>query len=1033
MPRGKDWTKFDREQRQMAMKEDMTTNDLNIDMVGSLRGKLEDLQDEFSEALDRMKEATSRYSVDQSRIMERWNNKYFEVYRNKADEVSSSFSELMDQIKQFMEEDEIELLEDVFDNQKQQFNIYNAYYQREMKKERKTLKTFFQDAKNGMEQMSEKFGNVTDIVNAINISSIRDSLEGGSDSTVDVISEVARIRGESYDAINKYKESLTEEDTYGGKVSASDIMSVWKITGATDEYLAEISGYMAMFLKETETSNDSVSELVYWSQRGGRTSEDLYKILDDLSSVRQFGGIDAAAITDNLQEMVNYLDPNNISSYIAATAAAQKNDLNIDVLNDALRGMAEGGMTQETIYALSQIESYGRIGSGSLVSTLEQGDYEQMMNLYAEAMKNIAGENGTVQGIIAGETGIPLEEITKYSEINTDEFADLIKSINENTDTVASMSDTVGYVSDWDEAMNKASVSWIGDFFDKFQTWTKDHPILTSIAGAAMTGIFAGVGTVVGGTVLNYITKGKAGKLLARLGKHGDDIVKATDDIGDLVKGVDRIDDAVDATRSLDATDNIVDAAKSLERSAESLDNVTDAAKGISKGRGVWKLFEGVDVAKDTKEAVKTMKETKGFIKGIKKASKKGVGGPLVDLVIDSVVGAVDFATSDGRNDKVEAAGTGIGQLAGDILGWVAAGPIGGLAGGWAGSQVGEMLSDSVNFGIDNYGKWWKGFLLGDKGKTLVEQKQEKWARATAKSKYGGLPSDYGLPEVFDENLDATTGDINFDAMENDLTGLNKSRMESKFGMDVEELEKWRTSDEYKNYLDAENYVVSPKGYVYKKSDLDDLMNTITEGSLEYNAKYDPEGRGYYSVWKGSQDQYDAYLSSHTFWGNTNEKNTKGLVSDAYMQNEIENTEAIKDLSSSIDDLRKYLEDRGKDTESWDNLKIMKEYVAMVNGSHETGLESVPFDGYVAELHKNERVLTASEASALDSIVEPIIQVDGTVINMSETLVSIAEILSEGFAYLGKKMDNIKVNVNNIQKASRQSSTSQFFAGLFNN
>ena len=33
------------------------------------------------------------------------------------------------------------------------------------------------------------------------------------------------------------------------------------------------------------------------------------------------------------------------------------------------------------------------------------------------------------------------------------------------------------------------------------------------------------------------------------------------------------------------------------------------------------------------------------------------------------------------------------------------------------------------------------------------------------------------------------------------------------------------------------------------------------------------------------------------------------------------------------------------------------------NGSHAGGLAYVPFDGYIAELHKGERVLTASEAS----------------------------------------------------------------------
>ena len=51
----------------------------------------------------------------------------------------------------------------------------------------------------------------------------------------------------------------------------------------------------------------------------------------------------------------------------------------------------------------------------------------------------------------------------------------------------------------------------------------------------------------------------------------------------------------------------------------------------------------------------------------------------------------------------------------------------------------------------------------------------------------------------------------------------------------------------------------------------------------------------------------------------------------------------------------------------WKSLSVAQNYqitgtIAPVNGSHASGLNYVPFDGYIAELHKGERVLTADEA-----------------------------------------------------------------------
>lgn len=45
-----------------------------------------------------------------------------------------------------------------------------------------------------------------------------------------------------------------------------------------------------------------------------------------------------------------------------------------------------------------------------------------------------------------------------------------------------------------------------------------------------------------------------------------------------------------------------------------------------------------------------------------------------------------------------------------------------------------------------------------------------------------------------------------------------------------------------------------------------------------------------------------------------------------------------------------------------------------IDGSHESGLDYVPFDGYVAQLHKGERVQTASQASSSDDVANEIRQ-----------------------------------------------------------
>jgi hypothetical protein len=66
----------------------------------------------------------------------------------------------------------------------------------------------------------------------------------------------------------------------------------------------------------------------------------------------------------------------------------------------------------------------------------------------------------------------------------------------------------------------------------------------------------------------------------------------------------------------------------------------------------------------------------------------------------------------------------------------------------------------------------------------------------------------------------------------------------------------------------------------------------------------------------------------------------------------------------------------------------------MYNGSHAMGLDYVPFDGYIAELHKGERILTAKEAKEYGKSVSfgnVIIQVDGRSYDEERLAVAISE------------------------------------------
>jgi hypothetical protein len=102
-----------------------------------------------------------------------------------------------------------------------------------------------------------------------------------------------------------------------------------------------------------------------------------------------------------------------------------------------------------------------------------------------------------------------------------------------------------------------------------------------------------------------------------------------------------------------------------------------------------------------------------------------------------------------------------------------------------------------------------------------------------------------------------------------------------------------------------------------------------------------------------------------------------------------------------------------------ETIEKMKAASSGVNGSHYNGLDSVPFDGYTAKMHKGERIQTAKAANASDvnsaelvklttEMLERISRMEEHAAASNAQRGAIAEVSIEQMDALGNKMDGLK-------------------------
>lgn len=113
---------------------------------------------------------------------------------------------------------------------------------------------------------------------------------------------------------------------------------------------------------------------------------------------------------------------------------------------------------------------------------------------------------------------------------------------------------------------------------------------------------------------------------------------------------------------------------------------------------------------------------------------------------------------------------------------------------------------------------------------------------------------------------------------------------------------------------------------------------------------------GFVAVW----DTITSWLEEKVQWIVDTVKGIGTKLKDA-AKNALNNLlDGFKDAWTAI---KEWIDDKvGWITDAWNGVKDFFGGVGGKDGSHRTGLREVPYDGYIAELHKGEMVLTAAEA-----------------------------------------------------------------------
>lgn len=822
------------------------------------------------------------------------------------------------------------------------------------------FKDIEEDAEELGESLSDTFGSVADSLRewstALNVNSLVSGLEDTTQSTRELRVELQKNLKLTDGEWSEMKQNAREFSKETGYAISnieylSDVSDIIIKLGIDDKDLAQsMAKITTKFTNFTGVTLDDQAKMIETSRLDGMGGIDYQKLISSqMMALQQAEGLwtsgeDLMKVYNDNIDMFRDLSNGNrdlLDSYTNSSMAltAAGNAGYIDGLDEKLYDIMNMSLSD----LASKMEG-GEWYLQDVQNLMKSGDFEGAAKSYIEGFNNLRNQmisQAGMEGWKEYSANMDLEGLNESQLIeasNVREFFDAydqaMQVIDEQTNAQIKMIDEWTPDVTWGQKIsNWWKSSWLGDkldgLLDEFDVSLAEvflgisafADVAKLFKGSGLLSKIPGLGKLLGGAGSAGGAAGGGG-MLAGLGSWLS---------GNLFAAGGTLVEAGGATLGTGASATVGGTAA---LGAGSIAGGILGAAGI--GSGIYDIYKGIKGEnKDGSQMTDKQRQDKYFSGG----TKIGMvgGGAAAGAAIGSVV-------------------PGLGTAVGALIG---AG-VGGIGALLSGTKVGEALSDAWDWTKEKASDLWDNVSeWGSKTWTNIKS----WAGNTwenVKTKAGDMwdkAKGFGI-DAF--NTAVGVGDMAMEGLFNAM-GLDWDGFKGKVSEGWNNIKEWGTQA-----WDSISSWASEKWEGFKTT-VSEGWNSIKEwGSETWTNISDWAGE----KWEGIKETATGVWDTVSDWASDKWDDITDVASQAW--------DSISDKAGDVwDDVKEgatkaFDTVKDKASDIWGGIKDFftgakerGEEITGIDGSHKNGLDTVPKDGYIAELHKNEAVLTSSQADQL--------------------------------------------------------------------